>query len=117
MHKLFVVPAVLMGLTGCAGIAFQAQGVPIAGIYADASTGLHATNNSIGKKKGEACASSILGLVTTGDAGIRAAADAGNIDDISTVDVSIMNILGIYAKMCTVVSGSGGAAAAADDHP
>lgn len=116
MTKLFAVPVVLMGLTGCAGIAFQAQGVPTAGIYADASTGLHATNNSIGKKKGEACASSILGLITTGDAGIRAAADAGNIDNISAVDVSIMNILGIYAKMCTVVSGSAGGAPA-PEHP
>lgn len=115
MHKLLSVPFVLMALTGCAGVAFQAQGVPIAGIYADAATGLHATNHNIGKKKGEACASSILGLVTTGDAGIRAAANAGNIDNISSVDVSIMNILGIYAKMCTVVSGSAGDAPV--EHP
>ena len=38
MQKLLAVPVLLMALTGCAGLAFQAQGVPIAAFYADAAT-------------------------------------------------------------------------------
>jgi len=107
MYKLLAVPLVLMGLTGCAGFAFSGQGVPMGFLYADSTVGKHATNNNVGKKKGEACATSILGLVTTGDASIRAAADAGGIKDVSAVDHSIKNILGIVATYCTVVSGVG----------
>lgn len=106
MYKLIAVPFLLVGLTACAGGAFP--GVPFAAFYTDAGTGGHATENNIGKKKGEACASSILGLVTTGDAGIRTAADAGNISQISAVDTTFTNILGIYSKFCTVVSGDAG---------
>lgn len=106
MHKLLAIPVVLLGLTGCAGFAFGV-GQPTGMLYTDAQTGSHITENNIGKKKGEACASSILGLVTTGDASIRAAADAGNITSISAVDSRMTNILGIYAKFCTIVSGTG----------
>lgn len=107
MYKLLGVPLVLFGLTGCAGIAFSGQGVAMGFIYSDAVTPKHATNNNVGKKKGEACATSILGIVTTGDASIRAAADAGGIKEVSAVDASIKNILGIVATYCTVVSGTG----------
>lgn len=107
MYKLLAVPLLLAGLTGCAGIAFRGQGVATAGIYADVITPKHATNNKVGKKKGEACATSILGLVTTGDATIRAAADAGGIKNISAVDSKHRNILGIVATHCTIVSGTG----------
>lgn len=106
MYKLLAVPFVLLGLTACAGGVWP--GVPVAVFYTDAGVSKQATDNNIGKKKGEACASSILGVVTTGDAGIRAAADAGNITEISAVDTSFTNILGIYAKYCTVVSGDSG---------
>jgi hypothetical protein len=107
MKKLLAVPFVLMGLTGCAGIAFMGQGVPSGAIYADAQTPIMATENQIGKKKGEACAVSILGIITTGDASIRAAADAGGVKEMSAIDAKITNILGIWAKYCTVVSGTG----------
>jgi hypothetical protein len=107
MYKLFGVPLILMGLTGCAGVAFMGQGVAQGFIYTDATTPRHATENPLGKKKGEACATSILGIVTTGDATIRAAADAGGVKNISAVDAKIRNILGIVATYCTVVSGTG----------
>ena len=108
MHKLVAVPLLLSVLTGCAGAAFIGQGVAIGGLYADATTPVHATPNNLGKKTGEACATSILGIVTTGDASIRAAADAGGIKEIGAVDASIRNILGIVATHCMVVSGTGG---------
>lgn len=107
MKKLLLVPAVLLGLTGCAGYAFSGQGMPI-GLFVSTDTASHTTTNNIGKKKGEACAMSILGLITLGDAGIKAAAEAGGVTQISAVDVNSLNVLGIYAKMCTVVSGDAG---------
>jgi len=116
MRKLLLVPTLLFGLTGCAGFAFSSQGVAAGFLYADAGTGYHATDNDLGKKRGEACASSILGLVTTGDASIRAAADAGGITQIASVDSTITNILGLYAKYCTVVSGDSGDNAPAPEH-
>jgi len=107
MKKLLAVPLILLGLTACAGGVFAGQGVAIGILYSDATTPKFATDNTLGKKKGEACATSILGLVTTGDATIRAAADAGGIKNISAVDASIKNILGIVATYCTIVSGTG----------
>jgi hypothetical protein len=108
MSKLLAMGLLLpIGLSGCAGLAFRGQGVAMGFIYADAVTPIHATDNNIGRKTGEACATSILGLITTGDATIRAAADAGGVRDISAVDASIMQVLGIYAKHCTLVSGTG----------
>lgn len=105
MKKLLMIPVLLTGLTGCAGLAFQGQGVAFATLYADATTPMMVTQNDIGKKKGEACATSILGLVTTGDASIRSAADAAGIKNVSSVDSSIKNILGIVSTYCVVVSG------------
>ena len=107
MSKLLAVCLLPTALSGCAGFAFGLKNVPIGFIYADAVTPVHATNNNIGRKTGEACAMSILGLITTGDATIRAAADAGGVRDISAVDASMMNVLGVYAKRCTIVSGTG----------
>lgn len=107
LHKLVAVPLILLALTGCAGSAFMGQGVAMGFLYANATVPRHATENQVGKKKGEACATSILGIVTYGDASIRAAADAGGIKDLAAVDSSIRNILGIVATHCTIVSGTG----------
>jgi hypothetical protein len=107
MNKLLVVPVVIAALTGCASFAFSGQGTAVGGLYVAAETPFAVTNNDVGKKKGEACATSILGLVTTGDASIRSAADAAGIKNISAVDSNFMHILGLYSKYCVVVSGKG----------
>jgi hypothetical protein len=107
-HNVLALVLLTMGLEGCLGTFAFGRRAPIGFLYGDASSGLQGTNNNIGKKKGEACASSILGLITTGDAGIRAAADAGGVTQVSAVDASVMNILGIYTKYCTIVSGDSG---------
>ncbi len=107
MKKLLVIPVALAALTGCAGFAFSGQGTAVGGLYTDADTPFAVTQNDVGKKKGESCATSILGLVTTGDASVRSAADAAGIKNISAVDSSFMQILGLYSKYCVVVSGKG----------
>lgn len=74
-------------------------------LYLDATAGEAATSNSGASKSGEACASSILGLVGTGDASIDAAAKNAGITRIAYVDGKSTNILGIYATYCTIVHG------------
>jgi hypothetical protein len=131
MRRFAVLAALPFLVNGCAGLAFQNRGVPQglpsamtvglpipSVIYVDAAQPLQATGNSLGKKKGEACATSILGWVTTGDASIRAAADAAGITAIGAVDNNYTNILGVYAKFCTMVSeGVAGASPAPEPAP
>ena len=64
-----------------------------------------AINPTVGTKTGEACASTILGWIATGDASITAAKTAGGITQVSHVDHDNMSILGLYGKSCTIVVG------------
>jgi len=56
-------------------------------------------------KSGEACSTSILGWVTTGDSSVPAAAKAGGIKNVHSVDNKFVNYVGVYAQYCTVVTG------------
>ena len=61
----------------------------------------------IGSKSGEACASSVLNLVATGDAGIKAAASNGDISKVKAMDIRTSSVLGsLYVKHCTIVHGN-----------
>src|SRR5262245_39468016 len=81
-------------LSGCA-----VAKAPVSGFwYTDTHSSVSATSNQAGNRVGESCASSILGLIATGDASIEAARRNGGITMISSVDDKASNILGIYAK-------------------
>jgi hypothetical protein len=56
-------------------------------------------------KRGEACASNILGLVATGDASIDTAKRSAGITRVASVEQTATRVLGYYAKYCTVVKG------------
>src|SRR5579883_3156776 len=89
--------------TGCA----MATKSPVTGFwYSDVQDGITATSNQKPTKVGEACASSILGIVATGDSTIETARANGHISTISNVDNTIFSVLGIYAKYCTIVRGN-----------
>jgi hypothetical protein len=91
----------LIVLSGCA----MAR-APVTGAwYSDVQSSVNATSNQAGNRVGEACSSSILGLVATGDSTIEAARRNGGITQITSVDDSAMSILGFYAKYCTIVRG------------
>lgn len=90
-------------LSGCAGLAFSRTNIGL--LYSNSNRNEMVTEANGGSKQGEACASSILGWVTTGDASAVAAAKNGGISQIMSVDNSISNILGIYAKYCVIVTG------------
>jgi len=56
-------------------------------------------------KTGEACISSILGIIGTGDASIEAAKKAGGITQVAHIDHEQFGVLGVYATSCTIVHG------------
>ena len=79
---------------------------PVMGIvYSDLQYAQSATSNQTGNRTGESCATSILGLVATGDSSIETARRNGGITLVSSVDESYSTILGIYSKACTIVRG------------
>jgi hypothetical protein len=108
MKKSIVLVAVLAAasmLSGCASFAFSGRGVAMGGLYAEASANEKVTDNALGAKRGESCAASILGLVTTGDASVATAAKNAGITKVGSVDHQFTDILGLYAKYCIVVTG------------
>jgi len=103
----------LASLTGLLALGFVASGcafvtrAPVTGlIYLSTEQGETISSNDLGAKRGEACATSILGWVATGDASVTAAAKAGGITKISHVDSTASDILGVYAEYCTVAYGN-----------
>ncbi|RMG18827.1 MAG: hypothetical protein D6729_06350 [Deltaproteobacteria bacterium] len=79
--------------------------MPAVGLYVDETGPGMATENALGSRTGEACSSSVLGLLVTGDSSIMTAARNGGITKIGTVNHKYKNILGLIASFCTVVTG------------
>jgi uncharacterized lipoprotein NlpE involved in copper resistance len=104
-NKLTVLTVlVALSLTGCAGMAFNGRS-GMGMLFADSKLSESVSGNALGAKTGEACATSILGWVTTGDASIVAASKNGGIKKIGAVDNKSTNVLGLYSTYCTVVTG------------
>jgi hypothetical protein len=93
--------AMFLVLTGCATVRSPLNG----GLYSSVTSGMSATSNQAGSRVGEACATSILGIIATGDASIETARRNGGITMITSVDEASSNILTFYAKYCTIVRG------------
>ncbi len=64
-----------------------------------------ATSVPIGPRQGTAKATQVLGAWITGDASIQAAARAGDIHQVSTVDLRTTNVLGVYIRRTCIVTG------------
>lgn len=104
MKKMSVTIASLgfMLCSGCAVVASPLNG----SLYTSVMYPSHGANDAgPGPKKGEASASSILGIVATGDASIATAARNGGITKIHTADTKATSVLGFYASYTTVVTG------------
>jgi len=101
-NALLVVALAFFGFVamGCASVYSPAAGA----IWLDVKGPVDA-GDRVGAKEGQACAKSILGMVATGDASIKAAAAAGGITKIDSVDhhSTWMVVMGQY---CTIVRGS-----------
>jgi hypothetical protein len=87
-------------LSGCQIVTMPVMGA----LYGDVYWGMEVPNG-IGSKTGKAECMSILGLVAQGDATVEAAARAGGITKIYSVEHHSTNILGILGKFETKVTG------------
>lgn len=102
MKNLLFIGAIAFMLSGCAAYTMS----PVIGaLYTSVKAPLGVTSNPVASKVGTAEATSILGLVATGDASIEAAAKKAGISRISHVDYEAMSVLGIYAKFTLYVYG------------
>ncbi len=104
MKKISLILATLLALwffANCASVQ-----TPVMGVIYTSVKGPIDSNNGKAEKKGEACATSILGLVAFGDASIHAAKVDGGITNVATVDFDSFSILGVYSKFCSVVRGN-----------
>jgi TRL-like protein family len=99
---LAAVSVACLTLAGCMIVQTPAIGI----IFTEVKYGDFATTSTAATKEGKACASSILGWVATGDASVTAAKAAGGITNVSAIDHTAHNILGIIGEWCTVVKGS-----------
>lgn len=97
----------LAGISMCFGCATVRS--PVGGLFYTETKGPEqATGAKLGQERGEACATSILGIVATGDASITAAAASAGIAKVTHVDSSAFSILGVYSKFCTIAYGMRG---------
>jgi len=88
-------------MLGCAGAASPVTGFLFSDVYGPVDG-----EGAVGGKKGEACATSYLGIIGTGDASIATAAGNGGIKNVTSVDHHTTNLLGLVAKFCTIAYGS-----------
>ena len=92
--------AVLFG--GCVIAPFQPPMGVVSVVKAPLST---EGNFNASSKSGEASVVSILGIVSTGDCSIDAAAKDGGLNKVNHLDYDYMNILGIYQKATVIAYG------------
>jgi len=103
-HLLLVTLLIAPLVGGCAATA---RSPVTGGLYTEVNAPVTATSNvAEGEYNvGRASATSVLGLVATGDASIQAAMEDGGISEIYYVDYKTRSILGLYAEYTVVVYG------------
>jgi hypothetical protein len=98
--------SLVVGLGGCMIVESPIRGVMgTEVIWGDMATGKPSSPNPGALKNGKACAESILGLVARGDASVRQAQINGGITEVTNIDHSARNFLGIVGEWCTLVRG------------
>ena len=101
MKKLTFIVGTTLLLSSCAVVKSPLTGVWFQNVKAP----LTATSNSNSSKVGSAEATSILGIIATGDASIDAATKSAGITKIHHVDEHSTSILGFFAKYKIYVYG------------
>lgn len=85
---------------GCASM------IPVGVVYTEVKAPVAVGNPDVSSEKvGTAMATSVLGIVATGDASIKTAMENGKITKIHHVDFHTKNILGLYGEYTTTVYG------------
>ena len=102
MKRIALVTLVLFVSVLLAGCATP---YPMGALYTEIKAPVASAGAISYSKVGVAKSTSILGLVATGDASIKAAAANGGIKTVKYVDYDAKNILGIYGEYTTTVYG------------
>ena len=106
MHTAFrSLPLVLVFCSGC---AWNINGSPAGALYQSTAENISVTSKPVKPSSGAgvACSVSYFGLIHIGDASVVAAMKSAGIKEVSVVDKTSDNILGIWGRKCTVVRGN-----------
>lgn len=106
-YILLTVAITIATAIACSGGGYSA---PSGSIMQDTSLALRndtfAPGTPVGAKSGEACVTAYLGIVSSGDASLKAAAAKGGITKIYYTDYKNDNLLGsTIQKTCTIARG------------
>src|SRR5690606_39830698 len=99
MTRCWVLAFALL-LQGCATTMH-----PVGILYTDVESGVAATSSPSGVRQGQACATSVLGLVALGDMSVETARKNGAVSMVTSVDVRRSGIPVFYTRYCTIVRG------------
>ena len=103
--RIALLGCLLGGVAGSTLGCIAAPVVPPLGmIYTDVHAPL-APRGDVGTRRGSSQVTSILGLISIGDASVKAAAANGNIREVKLVDYEYKNVLGVFQRYTTVVYG------------
>ena len=105
---LLMIGALILALAaGCAGTVLSPVVPPFGSGYNNtgAPVNLQFRQSELGTRVGRAGTMSILGLISSGDCSVAAAARRGGITTIKHIDADFLNVLGIYGEYTTVVYG------------
>jgi len=103
--RIALLGCLLGGVAGSTLGCIAAPVVPPLGmIYTDVHAPL-APRGDVGTRRGSSQVTSILGLISIGDASVKAAAANGNIREVKLVDYEYTNVLLIFQRYTTVVYG------------
>ena len=107
MARCFLMLALLCSLPLVAGCLVAPVIPPLGALYTDMSAPLDndLQGQALGSKKGTGETTSILGMVTWGDASVATAAEQAGILKVNHVDYDFLNILGVYQRFTVVVHG------------
>jgi hypothetical protein len=105
MRKIFISLILFhLFLTSCAITGLNSRTGP-GSVFTDVTESISNSATTTGSKQGEACAMNILGIASIGDASIIAARKNGGISKVATVDAKYFNVLALFGKYCTIVTG------------
>lgn len=100
LKKITFAVAIAGILSGCASGPSPVS----VGLITDVKGPVMATGMT-GDRSGEACATTMLGLINKGDASIEAAKAAGGISVVASVDYTTKGFYPFVGKTCTIVTG------------
>ena len=107
--SLLIMTGIMLSCAGCAVPSARSTPLHAGFMYANmrysGEHGENANNATPGPKRGEASMDEFLWLFTSGNASITEAAKRGGITKLQTVDHEFVNVMCLYQKYTTIVTG------------